>query len=198
VLDRVGAMLGGVQMGPSVDPASQMGPIVHSDHLAALQARIDELVALGGEAHSWTTVPEGPGNWLAPTLITGVDPKHTETEIFGPVATVHPYESIDEAVALANATPYGLEAYVFGGDEEQALAVARRITAGGVKVNGASPISLHLMAPRPAWGVSGLYDEGTLETIQFFMGATVLGVEGPMPGGPPPDDDSDETQTGDN
>ncbi|MEL7208149.1 MAG: hypothetical protein AAGK32_07965, partial [Actinomycetota bacterium] len=73
------------------------------------------------------------------------------------------------------------------------IGLARRITAGGVKVNGASPISLHLMAPRPAWGVSGLYDEGTLETIQFFMGTTVLGVEGPVPGGPPPDD----AETGD-
>jgi hypothetical protein len=56
------------------------------------------------------------------------------------------------------------------------------------------------MAPRPAWGVSGLYDEGTLETIQFFMGTRVVGVEAPMPGGPPPSDDPapDSAPTGGN
>jgi phenylacetaldehyde dehydrogenase len=96
------------------------------------------------------------------------------------VATVHAYDSVEHALELANATPYGLEAYVYGTDEDGAMAFARQIRAGGVKVNGASPISLHLMAPRPAWGISGLHDEGTRETIQFFMGSRVVGVEAPM------------------
>ncbi len=56
--------------------------------------------------------------------------------------------------------------------------LARKIHAGGVKVNGTSPMSLHLMAPRPAWGISGLADEGTVETIEFFCGTRVVGVEG--------------------
>ena len=49
--------------------------------------------------------------------------------------------------------------------------------------SGASPISLHLMAPRPAWGISGLHDEGTVETIEFFGGNRVVGVEGSLGGG---------------
>ena len=44
-------------------------------------------------------------------------------------------------------------------------------------MNGTSPMSLHLMAPRPAWGISGLMDEGTTETIEFFCGTRVVGVE---------------------
>ena len=52
--------------------------------------------------------------------MTGVDPQHTTEEIFGPVAAVHAYATVDEAVALANGTPYGLEAYVLGADAEQA------------------------------------------------------------------------------
>jgi phenylacetaldehyde dehydrogenase len=63
---------------------------------------------------------------------------------------------------------------------DAAMAVARRIRAGGVKVNGVSPLSLHLMAPRPAWGLSGLGTEGTTETITFFTGEQVVGVEGSL------------------
>jgi len=90
---------------------------------------------------------------------------------------VHTHGSDDEAVALANGTPFGLEGYVFGADEERALAVARRVRAGGVKVNGATVMSLHLFAPRPAWGLSGFAEEGTAETLRFFCGAQVVGVE---------------------
>ncbi len=93
---------------------------------------------------------------------------------------MHEYRDLDEALALANGTEYGLEAYVFGTDEDAAMAFARGVRAGGVKVNGASPISLNIMAPRPAWGISGLHIEGTAETIEFFCGTTVVGVEGPL------------------
>jgi phenylacetaldehyde dehydrogenase len=81
-------------------------------------------------------------------------------------------------VALANGTSYGLEGYVVGADEDAALAVARRIRAGEVKVNGSSVMSLHLFAPRPAWGASGLGEEGTAETLRFFTNPRVVGVEG--------------------
>ena len=173
--------LASVQVGSSLDPASQMGPIVHSGHLALLRARLAELEAAGGKAHATTSLPEGGGNWLAPTLVTGLSLDDSRHETFGPIAAVHTYESVDEAVAIANGTPYGLEAYVVGADEEAALAVARRIRAGGVKVNGVSPISLHIMAPRPAWGLSGTGVEGTRETLQFFTGLQVVGVEGSLP-----------------
>lgn len=93
------------------------------------------------------------------------------------MATVHAYDDEDEAVALANSTGYGLEGYVAGTDEEAALTVARRIRAGEVKVNGSSLMSLHLDTPRPAWGLSGLVDEGTDETLLHFTGSRVTGVE---------------------
>ncbi len=175
LLARVLAQLADVRLGHCLDEASQMGPIVHSGHLAHLRARTE---ALGGKVHTATPLPDLTGNFLAPTLVTGVASDDALHEIFGPVATVHAYDTVDEAVALANATPYGLEAYVVGTDTEEALAVAGRIRAGGVKVNGVSPLSLHLMAPRPAWGLSGLGAEGTIETITFFTGEQVVGVEG--------------------
>ena len=183
ILDAVLGRLSELELGHSLSPDSQMGPIVSAAHLATLRSAVDRLTGLGGTAHSSTPLPGGDlagGNWLAPTLISGLSPSHTRDEIFGPVASVHPYSSIDEAVALANGTEYGLEAYLVGTDTEAAMKVARRVVAGGVKVNGALPMSLNLMAPRPAWGISGLHDEGTVETILFFGGNRTIGVEGSL------------------
>jgi len=177
ILEAIGASMEQVVIGDPLSAESMMGPIVHSDHLAMLQSTIAGMRSAGGQVHAWSQIPE-TGNYLAPTLVSGLDPSLTRDEIFGPVGSVHSYRDVDEAVAIANGTDYGLEAYVFGSDEAAALAAARRIRAGGVKVNGASPISLHLMAPRPAWGVSGLQIEGTTETIDFFCGTSVVGVEG--------------------
>ena len=181
ILDAVLARLEGLAIGDSLDQSSMMGPIVHSAHLQMLTDSIAELAGHGGKANAPSQLPTGDlarGNWLAPTLVTGVDPEHTRSEIFGPVATVHDYGDLDAALAIANDNPYGLEAYVIGTDEDAAMDLARKIHAGGVKVNGTSPMSLHLMAPRPAWGISGLADEGTVETIEFFCGTRVVGVEG--------------------
>lgn len=176
VLDLALGRLAALGAGDPLDPATGLGPIVHSQHLERLRGAIADLESAGGKAHATTPVP-GTGHFLAPTLITGVPSEAALEEVFGPVATVHTYESVDEALALANATPYGLEAYVVGADREHALAFARRVEAGEVKVNGSSIMSLHLMSPRPAWGHSGMGEEGTVETIRVFTGARVVGVE---------------------
>lgn len=78
---------------------------------------------------------------------------------------------------IANGMPYGLEAYLFSRVTERALRIGREIHAGGVKVNGSTMLSLNLFAPRPAWGWSGIAEEGTIETFRFFCGTSVVGVE---------------------
>lgn len=169
-----------LRIGDSVSMETEMGPMAHSGHRRKLQAQLAALLAKGGRAHSAGRLPDLGGNFLAPTLVTGVDPAEAQEEIFGPIGTVHPFATEAEALRLANGTPYGLEAYVFGTDEDRAMALARQVRAGGVKVNGASIMSLHLMAPRPAWGLSGMSEEGTEETFRFFCGTRVVGVEGPL------------------
>jgi acyl-CoA reductase-like NAD-dependent aldehyde dehydrogenase len=168
VLDRIEAL----QAGDPADEATDYGPLIHSGHRATVVKARDDL---GGTILSARL--DGPGNTLAPSLVLGADPARTTDEIFGPVAAVHGYETVDEAVALANGTRYGLEGYVFGADEEAALAVAKRVRAGEVKVNGSSVMSLHLFTPRPAWGLSGYSEEGTAETLLFFTNPRVVGVE---------------------
>ncbi|WP_205304905.1 aldehyde dehydrogenase family protein [Nocardioides sp. 616] len=178
LLKQIGVRLADLAVGDPLDQSTDLGPIVHPTHLARLRAEIDVRVAAGGTEHTFTPLPETGGSFLAPTLLTGVPSEAAVEEMFGPVATVHTYSDLDEAVTLANATPFGLEGYVVGTDREAALAVARQVRAGEVKVNGSTIMSLHLMTPRPAWGLSGMGEEGTVETIRIFTGARVVGVEG--------------------
>lgn len=176
LLDAVLASLAELRLGSSLAAESQMGPLIHAEHRARVERAVAELVAKGGVARSSTKLPSLPGFFFAPTLVTGCAPEDTLEEIFGPVAAVHTYTTEAEALALANQTPYGLAGYVFGGDERRALAFARKVRAGGVKVNGAGLLSLHPSAPRGAWGLSGMGDEGAVETLRFFCGSRVVGV----------------------
>ncbi|MBB4750358.1 aldehyde dehydrogenase family protein [Actinoplanes lobatus] len=166
------ARIDGLRTGDPADEATDYGPLIHSGHRATVVKARDDL-----RGTLFESALTGPGNTLAPSLVVGADPARTTDEIFGPVAAVHGYQTVDEAVALANGTRYGLEGYVFGADEEAALAVAKRVRAGEVKVNGSSIMSLHLFTPRPAWGISGYSEEGTAETLLFFTNPRVVGVE---------------------
>jgi acyl-CoA reductase-like NAD-dependent aldehyde dehydrogenase len=178
LLDTTLAKMKEIKLGDSLSFDTQMGPMVHSQHLAKIKGQLDELIAKGGTAHSSATLPNLEGNFISPTLVTGVKNEDAQHEIFGPIGTVHTFSTDDEAAKLANSTPYGLEGYVFCSDEVRGLQLARKIRAGGVKVNGSTVMSLSLFAPRGAWGLSGLHDEGTIETFQFFCGTQVVGVEG--------------------
>mgnify|MGYP000688732907 CR=1 FL=1 len=178
LLDTILEKMQEIKIGDSLSFETQMGPMVHSEHLAKITHQLDDLLSKGGTAHASATLPDLPGNFIAPTLVTGISNEDAQHEIFGPIGTVHTFTTDEEAEKLANATPYGLEGYVFCTDEERGLKLARKVRAGGVKVNGSTVLSLSLMAPRGAWGLSGLRDEGTIETFQFFCGTQVVGVEG--------------------
>jgi phenylacetaldehyde dehydrogenase len=175
LVERVAARLAQLRLGDSRDPVSQMGPLVHHHHRERIQAALDALARRGGRALAPTPLPSLPGCFVAPTLVSGVPPDAATDEIFGPVATVHAFDDDAEALALANGTPFGLAAYVFGA-EPHALAVGRRIEAGVVKINGVTLFGLHPDAPRPAWGLSGLVDEGVEATFEHFRGGRVVGV----------------------
>lgn len=175
LLDAVLARLANVRIGSSMDAASEMGPLVSRGHRDHVRAQAQRLASLGGTLHAAGVLPALPGWFYPPTLVTGLKPADTLEEIFGPVAAVHAFDTDDEAVALANQAPYGLAAYVFG-EEQHAWAVARRVRAGLIKLNAVTMLNLHPQAPRPAWGLSGLGDEGTHETFEFFRGTRVTGV----------------------
>ncbi|MFT3817839.1 MAG: aldehyde dehydrogenase family protein [Rubrivivax sp.] len=139
------------------DSGAALGPVVS----AAQWDKIQTLIAKGLEEGA-TLVAGGPGRpagldkgyYVKPTVLGGVNNRMTvaREEIFGPVLVIIGYDDVDQAVRIANDTPYGLAAYVSGSDLEQARAVARRLRAGQVNINSAAP---DLMAPFGGFKQSG-------------------------------------------
>jgi acyl-CoA reductase-like NAD-dependent aldehyde dehydrogenase len=107
--------------------------------------------------------------------VDGCPEDATREEIFGPVAAIHSFNTQDQALQLANGTDYGLAAYVYSEDKQRAFAFSRSIRTGSVKINGYSLLALS-SAPRGAWGLSGLGEEGTDASIEFFTGARAVGL----------------------
>ncbi|WP_163930140.1 aldehyde dehydrogenase [Paraferrimonas sp. SM1919] len=174
LLAKVRERLAKVVMGDASDPEVQMGPMIHKGHLQHLQARINHYQALGARIEQITPLPDLNGWFLAPTLVHDLDPSLTLEETFGPVACVHTFKDETEAKMLANQTVYGLAAYIFA-ETDFAWQFARKVRAGVIKINKLSLFGLSPDAPRPAWGKSGVADEGNMATFEFFRGSKVIG-----------------------
>jgi len=175
VLELTLQKLKALRVGDALHPETQLGPLANPVHKARVEAAVRELEAKGARIHVTASVPSH-GFYFSPTLLTNANPQDTLDEIFGPVAAVHPFQTDEEAIELANQSPYGLGGYVFSADEEHAFRIARKLRTGGVKINGVSLLELNVDAPRPAWGLSGFGEEGTFETFDVFCGKSVVGV----------------------
>jgi aldehyde dehydrogenase (NAD+) len=131
----------GIRVGHQLDPKTQMGPVVSARQRASVERYVEigkkegARLVCGGER---AVVPgfEG-GFYLTPTIFADVDNRSTiaREEIFGPVLSVIPYRTIDDAVAMANDSEYGLACGVWGRDVDRAQAVARGIRAGTAWIN---------------------------------------------------------------
>jgi aldehyde dehydrogenase (NAD+) len=142
-----------IRVGPALDPASDVGPIVAEGQLETVERYVqigrDEgaEVALGGER----AVVEGHdgGFYFQPTILSGVDNrmKVAQEEIFGPVLVVIPFEDDDEAVRLANDSIYGLAGAVWSPNVPRAISIAERLRTGTVWIN-----DYHMINPRYPFG----------------------------------------------
>ena len=126
-----------VRVGDPADETTDMGPLISKVQLERVRSYVtDDLVGIRGKA------PEGPGFWFPPTVVTGVDPhaRVAVEEVFGPVAVVLPFEDEAEAIALANATDYGLSGSIWTRDVGRALRVSQAVRAGNLSVNSHSSV----------------------------------------------------------
>jgi aldehyde dehydrogenase (NAD+) len=131
-----------VKVGDPLDPATTMGPLANRTQFDKVQDLIDSGIREGA-----TLVAGGPGrpeefnrgHYVRPTVFIDVTPgmRIAREEIFGPVLSILCYDTEDEAVALANDTPYGLAGYVQAGSTDHARRVAARLRAGRIYLNGA-------------------------------------------------------------
>jgi betaine-aldehyde dehydrogenase len=138
-----------IRVGDPLDEATQMGPLISAEHRERVAGYVPADVAIRGSA------PDGPGFWFAPTVLAPVDPgdRAAREEIFGPVAVVVPFDGEREAVALANATIYGLSGSIWTRDGARALRVARAIETGVLSIN--SNTSVRVSTPFGGFKQSG-------------------------------------------
>jgi aldehyde dehydrogenase (NAD+) len=173
-----------VRVGAPQDPATTMGPVVNKAQFDRIQKYIqiglDEGARLvcGGLGR-----PEGldSGYFIQPTIFADVTPSMTiaREEIFGPVIAVIAYGTEDEAVAMANDTPYGLGGYVFSSDRKKAHAIGARMRAGRIFYNGAPSNNV---APMGGYKQSGNGREmGVFGLEEYLEVKSMIGFDPPVP-----------------
>lgn len=170
-LPALAARVKNLKVGHPLDPATEVGPLVHRSHLDKVCSYVDAAradgatVAVGGER----ITDLGPGNWFRPVLFTNANNtmRIAREEIFGPALTVIPFATEDEAVTIANDTPYGLAAYLWTADAGRALRVAEAVEAGMVWIN--SENNRNLPSPFGGMKMSGIGRDGGDYSFEFYM-----------------------------
>jgi acyl-CoA reductase-like NAD-dependent aldehyde dehydrogenase len=152
-----------LKVGDPLDPTVDVGPVIQQSEVDRIDGWVKEAVAEGAEILTGGT-PDGP--FYSPTLISRVKPemKVCREEVFGPVVTIAPYQTFEEALAMVNDSRYGLQAGVFTNDINRAFEAHRRLDVGGVIVNDVSAFRADQM-PYGGSKDSGFGREG----IRFAM-----------------------------
>ncbi|MDT4904833.1 MAG: 2-formylbenzoate dehydrogenase [Pseudonocardiales bacterium] len=168
VVERVVAGAAAVRLGDPLDPATEMGTMVTAAHRDRVLGFVNRALTDGAKLATGGGAPERTGAYIQPTVCTGVDPgsELATTEVFGPVLAVIAYDHLDDAIAIANATPYGLTASIWTRDLSTAHRTVGALEAGYVWVN---TVSRHF-AGMPFGGVkdSGLGREESVEELHSF------------------------------
>lgn len=179
VCDAIGAMARATAVGDGADPAVQFGPVQNRAQYEKVldyidRARRDGQIIAGGDRM------EGPGFFIPLTVVRDVTDGAAivDEEPFGPILPIISYSDVDDAVARANASPYGLGASVWSSDIAKAADVATRLESGTVWVN--QHCALDPAVPFPAHKESGLGVEGGIEGLHAYTALQVVNIALPV------------------
>jgi succinate-semialdehyde dehydrogenase/glutarate-semialdehyde dehydrogenase len=163
-------------MGPGADRSTELGAMVSTREQAKLARLLETAEAEGGRVVQTQDAPSG-GAFVAPHVVHGV--AHggtlTSTEIFGPIAPIIAFDSVDEAVRMANDTTFGLISYVLSPDTGHGIAVARRMESGMVAVN--KGVLSDPAAPFGGMKESGIGREGGFAGIHEFLESQYIAAD---------------------
>jgi aldehyde dehydrogenase (NAD+) len=176
VIALVQHTVGNIKVGNPRDPQTVIGPMI-----SAMQyERVQRYIQIGQEEGAMLIAggagrPDGieSGYFVKPTVFAGVrnDMTIAREEIFGPVLSIITYRDDEEAIAIANDSAYGLQAYVFSSDSDRARRVASRLQAGGVKINS---LQHEPLAPFGGYKASGVGREGGMFGLESFLEAKAV------------------------
>jgi 5-carboxymethyl-2-hydroxymuconic-semialdehyde dehydrogenase len=178
VVDRLASRAARVKVGDPADPSTEIGALVHPEHYDRVLSYVRLGVREGARLVAGGSRPAGlgGGNFLAATVFADVRPSMRifQEEIFGPVVCVTPFDSEEEAVLLANATRYGLAAYLWTSSLDRAHRVAGLVESGMTWINSHNVRDLRT----PFGGVkaSGLGREGGQHSIDFYTESRIVHV----------------------
>ena len=169
-VDAMAAKLSAIQVGDPYDPATQMGPLAMKRQLERVEGYIQKGLDQGAKLATGGRRPPhlNQGFFFEPTLFANVDNRSTiaQEEIFGPVATVTPYEDVEDAIRLANETNFGLAGAVFTNDADAAYRIGRAVKAGTMGQNGLKP---DFFIAFGGFKESGLGREGGLDAVLPYL-----------------------------
>jgi succinate-semialdehyde dehydrogenase / glutarate-semialdehyde dehydrogenase len=134
---RLAERMGAMRVGPGTDPGTEVGPLVDEPSVRKVDSLVRDAVSQGARLLAGGKAIDGAGYYYPPTVVTNVplQARMVSEEIFGPVASVIPFDTEDEVIAAANDSEYGLAAYVFTEDLRRGLRVSERIESGMVALN---------------------------------------------------------------
>ncbi|RON57805.1 aldehyde dehydrogenase family protein [Pseudomonas frederiksbergensis] len=182
VIERVKTFVGAMVVGDPHDPATAIGPLVNQAQYDRVQGFIRRgleqgaTLVIGGEGR-----PAGleKGYFVKPTVFADVSNEMdiAREEIFGPVLSILVYDHEEHAIDIANASPYGLQAYVFSQDQKRAERIASRLEAGTVLINRIVP---ELLAPFGGVKQSGVGREFGVFGLEAFLEAKTVAADAPL------------------
>jgi acyl-CoA reductase-like NAD-dependent aldehyde dehydrogenase len=165
-----------VKVGEGIDPTTQLGPINNGMQLERVASLVADAKKHGAKVHAGGERLGRKGYFFAPTILTGVgdDVAVVAEEQFGPVLPLLPYKSVDDAVARANATHFGLGASVWSKDVARATEIGKQLDAGTVWIN--QHVALSPYAPFGGAKHSGIGEAGGRWGVESFMQKHVINV----------------------